>query len=284
LNSIGEPLNLAAAFEAACFAELRALKPGNVHDFAPGHNGMTVADFEVSASAAAPYIAEEGREVGARILKAVRATREKVGQNTNLGIVLLCAPLAAAWENAGDRDLYTALHDVLASLNREDAALAFQAINIANPGGIGREAAHDVRDEPRITLLEAMRLAALRDRIAHQYVTDFHDIFELAHRTMRVGMDDAVIAEQVYWAFLTRFPDTHIARKYGLAKAEEVCEEARVLNKQLADLTARDQTSITHLLLAFDTRLKSQGINPGTSADLTVATLFLQKLCAAKEE
>ncbi len=89
-----------AAFREACAAELAALKPGNVHRHAAGH-GMTMDDFVRSADAAARPLCRTGATLGERILDAVAATRAAVGQNTNLGIVLLCAPLAMAAERGG---------------------------------------------------------------------------------------------------------------------------------------------------------------------------------------
>src|SRR5580700_3357514 len=88
---------IAEAFRWACLAELDAPKPGNVHVFADGHR-MTAAEFVASADAAAPHLSASGARVGTRILGAVEATSEAVGSNTNLGIILLCAPLAAAAE------------------------------------------------------------------------------------------------------------------------------------------------------------------------------------------
>ena len=88
---------VAAAYIEACLAELDAPKPGNVHRFAPGHR-MEVEDFVRSAEASAAPIAARGARVGIRVRAAVDATLEAVGQNTNLGIILLCAPLAAAAE------------------------------------------------------------------------------------------------------------------------------------------------------------------------------------------
>ena len=88
---------IAAAFVAACRDELAAPKPGNVHVFANGHR-MTADDFIRSAEAAAGPLTAPAARVGQRILDAVEATQNVVGANTNLGIVLLCAPLAAAAE------------------------------------------------------------------------------------------------------------------------------------------------------------------------------------------
>src|SRR5262245_46134541 len=145
---------IAQAFVAACRDELQALKPGNVHVFADGH-GMTAGDFVRSAEAAAGPLAQPGAKVGARILGAVQATRAAVASNTNLGIILLCAPLAAAAEQSSDlcpSALRTAVAGVLEALDVEDAALAFRAITLASPGGLGAAARHDVRAPATVSL------------------------------------------------------------------------------------------------------------------------------------
>ena len=151
---------IAEAFIAACRDEIEAPKPGNVHVFADGH-GMTVSDFLRSAEAAAPALSNPSLPVGARILAAVEATFAAAGMNTNLGIILLCAPLAAAAETG--EDLHTALRKILAGLTLADADFAFRAILHASPAGLGTAARHDVRGNADVTLLEAMREAAGRD-------------------------------------------------------------------------------------------------------------------------
>jgi triphosphoribosyl-dephospho-CoA synthase len=155
---------VAAAYIEACLAELDAPKPGNVHRFAPGHR-MEVADFVRSAEASAAPIASRGARVGTRVRPAVEATLKVAGQNTNLGIILLCAPLAAAAE-AEDAPLRPALARVLDRLDRADAADVFSAIAAANPGGLGHAPRHDVNAPATVSLREAMAEAADRDRIA----------------------------------------------------------------------------------------------------------------------
>src|SRR5262245_39889104 len=168
---------IAAAFRAACRDELEAPKPGNVHVFADGH-GMTAAQFLASAEAAARPLSTPGTRVGARILHAVEATAAAVGMNTNLGIVLLATPLAAAAERRPD-DLRSALSKVLDALDIDDATLAFRAIVLASPGGLGHAERHDVHAPAAVSLKQAMAEAADRDRIALQYVTAFEDVFGL---------------------------------------------------------------------------------------------------------
>jgi triphosphoribosyl-dephospho-CoA synthase len=267
---------LERAFLSACRAELDALKPGNVHVHADGH-GMTVADFQRSADAAAIPLCRPGHSVGQRIRAAVEASRAAVPQNINLGIILLAAPLLAAAEH-GTGDLRQHLGRVLDGLTIKDAADAFAAIAHANPGGLGRVSEHDVAEPPTVTLLAAMRLAADRDLVARQYATHYADVFgvgvaRIAEETGQVQRQDW-IATLVFLDFLAQFPDSHIARKFGVDAAEVVQREAvQVLNS----LPAEPDTAFPPLL-DFDRSLKTRGLNPGTSADLTVASLLAYKL------
>lgn len=272
---------VAHAFEVACRAELLALKPGNVHVHAPGH-GMSVHDFELSAASVAPAMASARLGVGARILTAVTATRAAVGQNTNLGIVLLAAPLASAVHAADGGCLRTALRVVLRGLAIEDTRLAYAAIRLASPGGLGRSERHDVAEQPRVTLLEAMREAAARDRIAFQYANDYVDVFGPGRERLvdlrRRGWSEPWAVTGVYLGFLAAQPDLHIGRKHGPELAEAVRREAAALERRLLDLAT--PTPLREPLLDLDERLKLGGVNPGTSADLTVATHFADALAA----
>jgi triphosphoribosyl-dephospho-CoA synthase len=273
---------VAAAYIEACLAELDAPKPGNVHRFAPGHR-MEVADFVRSAEASAAPIAARHARVGIRVRAAIEATLSAVGQNTNLGIILLCAPLAAAAE-AEDAPLRPALARVLDRLDLSDAADVFSAIAAANPGGLGRAPRHDVNAPATVSLREAMAEAADRDRIARQYVTTYEDIFLLgfpALATARRRHSDARwTTVAVYLAFLAAAPDTHIVRKFDMGVAEAVRRDAADWRDAFA--AARDSEEIAGGLLSWDGELKSRGINPGTSADLTVATLFASSLSAVR--
>jgi triphosphoribosyl-dephospho-CoA synthase len=269
---------IAEAFKAACRDEIAAPKPGNVHAISPGHR-MTAADFVLSADAAAVPLSTAGAAVGRRILDAVEATLAAVGMNTNLGIILLCAPLAAAAER-GSGDLRAVLAAVLEGLSREDANLAFQAIVRASPGGLGRAARHDVSEPATVTLREAMAEAADRDRIARQYVTAFEDIFAfglpLLDAAVQRGSNPAWCTLMLYLGFLSAFPDTHIVRKHGVSTAEEVRLRAREYARRIG--TGRDCEMLRAEIMEWDAELKQRGINPGTSADLTVATIFARRL------
>jgi len=268
---------IAEAFVAACRDEIEAPKPGNVHIFADGH-GMTVDDFLHSAEAAAPALCNPGVSVGARIFAAVEATSAAVGKNTNLGIILLCAPLAAAAEKGNG--VLGNLKETLAGLTRADAADAFKAIVLAGPAGLGTSTRYDVRECADVTLLEAMREAAGRDRVAYQFAFDFSDVFGAGMEALLTargkGWRPPWPAASAYLAFLARFPDSHIARKNGREAAIRVQTEAAGIRKRF--MNAVSPEACLQDLLTFDQRLKASGFNPGTSADLTVASLFTKRL------
>jgi triphosphoribosyl-dephospho-CoA synthase len=266
-----------AAYEHACRMEIEALKPGNVHLFADGH-GMSAAQFMTSAKASSGPLTDPRLSVGQRMLEAVRATRLAVATNTNLGIILLAGPLLCAAEMTG-AGLHDNLDALLRAMTMEDTRAVFEAIVTAAPGGLG-EAANDVRQEPKVHLLEAMREAADRDMIARQYVTCFDDVFgvglaaldgALARR--EGGMWPTVFA---YMAFLAGFLDSHVVRNHGVEAADQARQEA--LAVQAALHANGDEPSRIGLLMELDRRLKADNINPGTSADLTVATLLVHTL------
>jgi triphosphoribosyl-dephospho-CoA synthase len=275
-----KPDDVAQAFHDACLAELDALKPGNVHRFADGHR-MSVADFEASAAAAAPTIGMLDLSVGERIEQAILATKDAVGQNTNLGIILLAAPLAQA-AMGSDGTLRDRLVQVLRSLSVEDARAAYRAIRVAEAGGLGEIADHDIGAEPRIDLLEAMRAAETRDRIAWNYTHDYVDILELGLKWRNGGLkrwgQTHWTTTYVFLGFLAHIPDTLIERKFGADAASEIRDEARPIEASFSQCTKPDE--MVAPLTAFDRSLKERGLNPGTSADLTVATLFASALQA----
>ena len=269
--------SVAEAFIAACRAELSSLKPGNVHDFADGHR-MDTAMFVASAEAAAPFIAKQDLSVGARIEAAVAASVAAAGCNTNLGIILLCAPLACAVQQ-GEGPLRVHIDHVLDHLTVADAQAVYRAINIAKPAGLGTALAHDVASVPKVTLLEAMTAAREHDRIANAYANDFADIFDFAlpalttARLSATSLDRAITT--LHMCLLDQFPDTHIMRKFGADIAHEVQIEAHRLRPHF--FPAVNDEGFARLL-NFDADLKKRGLNPGTTADFVVSTLFADQL------
>ena len=260
-------------YRDACMAELTAIKPGNVHIFADGH-GMVVQDFIQSANVSAPAIVQVGLTVGERILNATQATWNAVGCNTNLGIVLLAAPMiqAAYSEKGFCRE---SLQSALKALTVKDAIEAYKAIAIANPAGLGAAAEHDVQDAPQVSLLQGMRAAADRDLIAQQYSDGYQAVFNALARYkthLELWGREAWAVTAVHLHFLAEFEDSHIARKHGIEMAQAIQLEAK---NHFQHFTAQENPKLYQAsLLGWDADLKKRGINPGTSADLTVACLL----------
>ncbi len=270
------PEQLANAYRNACLAELQALKPGNVHVFADGH-GMTIHDFIKSADASAAVIAQPDLCVGERIYLAVEATQKAVGLNTNLGVILLCAPLIhAALHGDAALTLQQNLGLTLSQLTTQDAALTAKAIVLANPAGLGSASQHDVNQTPDVTLLEMMCVAAHRDHIAWQYVNTYQDVFEFGfvryQEVMARWQNSAWATTALYLGFLAHLLDTHIVRKYGKILANSVMLEAQ--GYEAIFLASDNPKLVQKKLLDWDASLKNRNLNPGTSADLTVATVL----------
>src|SRR5262245_51946807 len=119
--------------QVACIWEATARKAGNVHRYADFAD-LTYLDFVLSAVAIGPVIDQAPRRsIGETVLAAVQATKAMARTNTNLGIVLLLAPLAKA-DLASWRESISA---ILQALTIADARRVYEAIRLARPGGLG---------------------------------------------------------------------------------------------------------------------------------------------------
>jgi triphosphoribosyl-dephospho-CoA synthase len=277
------------AAQLACVLEVVSPKPGNVdrqHDF----HDTRFEDFLLSAISIGPAMQSAGRVgVGRTILRAIQDTRRMVTSNTNLGIVLLLAPLAKACFNAnkvkfkhssaeaGVNAIRKELAIILKDLSIQDARLAYQAIRLAQPGGMGHLEQGDISQEPDITLLQAMELVRDRDSIAREYVTGFEITFEIAYPALQgawEALDDPYKAiVQAYLTILSRVPDTLIGRKRSPELARQVSRRAQVI----LDAGGIFSVEGRQAMAAFDLELRdaNHSMNPGTTADLTAAAAFL---------
>lgn len=276
--------SLGALATEACRREATAPKPGNV---SPGCSfaNMTYADMIASAEAIGPVF-DRAQEltVGEIVLHSVREINHTVGKNTYLGTMLLFAPIArAVVRKANKSPIHASIAEVLRELTPRDAEQVYAAICESQPGGLGNEASHDVRGTPPDDLLVAMRQVADRDLIARQYVTDFAELFtvglpllDAANRRMP-DPDDAVVLLHVQ--LMARYPDSLIARKLGQAIARESADRAaRVLQ-----CIGIGQDEYHRELHELDRWLRADGHrrNPGTTADLVAAILFIDSILSA---
>jgi triphosphoribosyl-dephospho-CoA synthase len=283
----GDTVAIAETARYACVLEVSAPKPGNV---SPGRPFADVRHEDFVASAGAicePLALADARPLGETILRAVEATARVTRANTNLGIVLLLAPLTRAaarlrsTARPDDRLLarQTEARQVLAETTVDDARKVFQAIRLANPGGLGRADDQDVAREPTVTLREAMQLAADRDGIAREYSTAFARTFQQARALTRARAEGLSWTDAIVETFLTLLaaqPDTHIARRAGDDCAARVSEMARNV---LAAGGVRTQAG--RLAVAdMDRSLRDPRnlANPGTTADVTAAAIFVALL------
>lgn len=264
------------AYLKACEIELQAFKPGNVSIYSAAHD-MTVQDFRISAKVSAEPLTNPSFSLGEKIYYAVKATRAAVPCNTNLGIILLCAPLMQAVQAYSGKKLRQALAEVLATTTACDADWVFKAIVLAAPGGLGQVEHQDVRETPNVTLVQAMALAAERDRIALQYTTCFKDVFDFTvleyNRAFVLSGDSGWAALAVFAQLLARYPDSHVERKYGKQYSEWIADEMALLCKAME--TANKLEDILPMLQRIDGVFKAKKINPGTSADITVVTVLV---------
>jgi len=250
---------------AACILEASAPKPGNVHPDADFPD-LAHADLVAAGIAIAPIMDEApAAPLGRTILAAVEAAGRVTRSNANLGIVLAITPLAAA-------DSPDSVQDSLARLGRADAADVWRAIALARPGGMGTSERHDLRAPPPTDLLDAMRAAAHRDQIARLWATDYADLFTgpVADLAAEVAagseLDDAIV--RAHLRQLAREPDTLIVRRHGAAVAADVSRRAREVLAAGADWRTA--------AAAFDHALRFPNrVNPGTTADLIAAALYI---------
>jgi triphosphoribosyl-dephospho-CoA synthase len=267
-------LSLGQCASLACLLEATAPKPGNVHRGAD-FDDLTFVDFATSAVLIGPAVERAATtSVGQTAYDAVAATRHFVGSNTNLGIALLLAPLAAVPRHV---PLATGIGAVLQNLTADDCRLVYAAIQLAQPGGLGQVDEMDVGGPPPDDLLAAMRLAADRDQIARQYVDDFRLILETIAPRLVAGrvqhgwsLTDTIIRVQL--ELLSEHPDSLIARKCGPEMAQRVAR----LAAQVLALGQPGDEAYHEGLADLDFFLRSDGHrrNPGTTADLLAAGLF----------
>ncbi len=264
-----------------CFlTDINALKPGNVGRHGDGH-GMDCADFIRSADVATPILCDHRRGLGGRILAAVQATQAAVQCNTNLGMILLLAPIIRVFEQYGSiADFQRRVTATLQNLGNEESQHIFSAIRLANPGGLGKAERYDVNSLPDIGVRAAMDAAKDRDLIARQYANGYREVADLGvkclqkHHRKWHSVEWAVVS--CYLMLLGSFPDSHICRKHGSSSAQEVRKKALPLFRQFVSYD--DPEDAKEVLLIFDRELKESDLNPGACADLTVASLLFYRL------
>jgi triphosphoribosyl-dephospho-CoA synthase len=267
LLSIGQCATLASIMEAT------APKPGNIHRGADFEDS-SYPDFIVAAAVIGPIIdSAVEMPLGQTIFNAVSATRDAVATNTNLGTMLLIAPLAKVPRT---ERLESGIVDVLQRLTPQDAQDVYRAIRLAEPGGLGRVDSADVAGTPPDDLLSAMRLGAERDMVARQYAENFHHVLHVVVPGLSLALEqgislsDAIV--HVHLELMSEYPDSLIARRRG----PEVAHKAAAMAHHVVAGGRPRDAEYEQRLADFDFWLRADGHlrNPGTTADLIAAGLF----------
>jgi triphosphoribosyl-dephospho-CoA synthase len=270
---VSSTLSIGQCATLACLLEVIAPKAGNVHRGADFED-LTLKDFAVSAAVIGPAIESAASHgVGHAVLAAIRATRQSVGTNTNLGTVLLIAPLAAV---PRESSLADGIGQVLTSLTREDSKRVYEAIRLAQPGGMGQVDQMDLQDSAPANLLDAMRAAADRDMVARQYADEFQTVLNevvpslLECISRGFSIEYTIIHTQMQ--LLSRYPDSLISRKCGRQVAQQAAARAEAVIKAGSPGSPEYERAMADL--DFWMRSDHHHRNPGTTADLIAAGLF----------
>ncbi len=239
------------------------------------------------------------------------------GGNTHLGVVLLFIPLAAAAGKTyveGGRitaqELRRNVREITRKTTPHDAAEVYDAIlmvsSVQELGRISGIAAPDLYDKEarkkmfgeKISLYDVMKISSKWDTIASEWATGMRISFEVGYPTLskvfRQTGDINTATVHTFLTVLAGFPDTFIARKVGLKEASDIKRAIEIGRRRIAWISKRAKNILDlgglmtragrGALLGLDIVLhEARGeLNPGTSADLTAASLMIAILCGLR--
>jgi len=253
--------------QTALLLEAGTWKPGNVgpdNDF----DDTTFHQFLAGAVGARRGLSDaaDGSSVGDAFLRSVRGASEHEGGNTQFGALLLLVPLVRA-ESDGD---IRRVNEVVEATTPEDAVLFYEAFDHTNVC-VGEADEYDVEDPKSrervandgVSLYDVMERSAERDGVAREWTDGFERCFEAGELVREIDGTTREGVRKAYLRLLAEEPDTLVAEKHGEETAESVSRRARevVKGEKTAD--------------KFDAELRERSINPGTTADITAAGIFV---------
>jgi triphosphoribosyl-dephospho-CoA synthase len=289
---------LAALLEVSAYP-----KPGNIHrlndfpetsyeHFLAGGVALGTAMGNIAKRASQAENVSEIK-IGQGILDAVKAVDEwQSGGNTHLGVILLNAPLSAGaglWIKTGSNKIsklreYT--RKAVKAATPEDSILIYEAIDKSmSKENLGSTEKLDVKNDDskkqilgeNITPLEVFRLCSERDQICREWITGFDTVFELGYPYLRDRLQEGYSIKEAtvdtFLSILSEHNDSLIKRKKGNEAARKVSIEA----KKVLDAGGIRSDEGNKRLWELDKELNKQNgaLNPGTTADLTAASLFV---------
>ena len=274
--------DLKSAYLFSCKKDIELIKPGNVN-LLSSHKDTKAQDYLDSAILSSKELFNQNYSLGKRILESVNVTRSQVNVNTNLGIILLCAPVIQSYIDFNNLDLREGIKKTLSTRSIKDTHDLCAAINISSPGGLGDSDMYDTASYPNVSIKQIMDYSQEYDRISYQYSHNFSDIFDfiipkLEFLNQRYESLDISLS-LLFIEILAKIPDSHISRKFGDKIAKKTSNNAHDLLKILD--REHDPDYLAKALNNLDYEYKKKGINPGTTADLLVASLMIYKIFSA---
>lgn len=271
--------DLKSAYLFSCKKDIELIKPGNVN-LLSSHKDTKAQDYLDSAILSSKELFNQNYSLGKRILESVNVTRSQVNVNTNLGIILLCAPVIQSYIDFNNLDLRQGIKKTLSTSSIKDTHDLCAAINISSPGGLGDSDMYDTASYPNASIKQIMDYSQEYDRISYQYSHNFSDIFDfiipkLEFLNQRYESLDISLS-LLFIEILAKIPDSHISRKFGDKIAKKTSNNAHDLLKILD--REHDPDYLAKALNNLDYEYKKKGINPGTTADLLVASLMIYKI------
>ncbi len=284
-SEIAKIAQIASALEVSGYP-----KPGNVHR-TRDYDDMVFEDFIISGIVIGDTIREactdvdvEDPKLGKYILQAVAETDKWIKNNTNLGIVMMITPIAVA---AAISDSFDEIQDnvklLMENTSVDDACDLYDAINIADAGGMGEEDEYDVSSDSAkqelrndgLTMYDVLKISATKDMLGREMTSGMPFIFEKGYPTYHELTKEKSLNEACLLTFLTilsEVPDTLISRKYDEDEAIKVSMMTRDLLKM------KDSSDFAKQIKDFDDYLYKNKYNPGTTADLTATSIFVSYL------
>ena len=271
--------DLKSAYLFSCKKDIELIKPGNVN-LLSSHKDTKAQDYLDSAILSSRELFNQNYSLGKRILESVNVTRSQVNVNTNLGIILLCAPVIQSYIDFNNLDLREGIKKTLSTTSIKDTHDLCAAINISSPGGLGDSDMYDTASYPNASIKQIMDYSQEYDRISYQYSHNFSDIFDFIIPKLELlnqryeSLD--ISLSLLFIEILAKIPDSHISRKFGDKIAKKTSNNAYDLLKILD--REYDPDYLAKALNNLDYEYKKKGINPGTTADLLVASLMIYKI------
>ena len=267
------------AYLYACSKDVEVIKPGNVNIDYP-HDDTSAHDFLRSAHDSTKFLFDKYLSLGERLYMSVKASRENISSNTNLGILILVCPIIQSLLVSNKKYLPDALQDVIDNSSKADTKLLCEAINIANPGGLGTSPKLDTKLLPSVSINEIMQESSSYDRLSFQYCTKYGDILDFVVpkiREYRKNIENTdYLLSIVFLEIMANIPDTHIRRKFGEKIAKKTSNQAsdliKIINKE------RSHAKTLSMICELDYEYKNKGINPGTTADLLLTGIMIERL------